>query len=155
MFRCIDNMIPLNCSASCPATQKNKAKRAGGEMMEPRVPHPAACAPLRFCLLSNCTGSLTAPRGRPLCITLRWMTKCRATKVSVLVFTPWGWLRRWTPAVTVHQAVCFQTFLSLSRSSGSAPVCCKIFASVNDSSCTVRCSVSDSLVSVRQKEVST
>lgn len=40
---------------------------------------------------------------------------------------------------------------SLSRSSGSAPVCCKIFASVNDSSCTVRCSVSDSLVSVTRK----
>lgn len=33
----------------------------------------------------------------------------------------------------------------------SAPVCCKIFASVNDTSCTVRCSVSDSLVSVRRK----
>lgn len=114
MFRCIDNMIPLNRSASCPATQKNEAKRGGGEMMEPKVlppcvPHPAACALLPFCLLSNCTGSLTALRGRPLCITLRWMTKCRATKVSVLLFTPWGWLRRWTPAVTVPQPLCVYT----------------------------------------------
>lgn len=44
-------------------------------------------------LQADCSG----PRGRPLCITLRWMTVWGGQGV----FTSWGWLRRWTPVVTV------------------------------------------------------
>lgn len=164
MLRCIDNMIPLNSSTSC--LQPRKARRPEearkwSSSTYCRVP-PAGSIRLLFVftlhddeLQADCSG----PRGRPLCITLRWMTVWGGQGV----FTTCGWLRRWTPAVTVclpTEAGYKASILSHYFISGSnfffffyLVRFCHLWCNLHSASVmnNKSCSVSDSLASMKRK----
>lgn len=146
MFRCIDNTIPPSCSTSClqprKTRQQEEARKQRSSMLR-RVAPPAGS--IQLSLTMNCSG----PRGRPLCIPLRWRTVWGGPGV----FTSWGRLRRWTPAVTV----CLPTeagykasfwFLFFDQTCHVRPLIGAKYLLV---SWTVRRSVFDSLVSMRRK----
>lgn len=140
-------MIPLNCSTFCPQPRKTRQKEESGKWssMSCRAPptgfiqqSTAVCCYLDDDeLQADCSG----PRGRPLCITLRWMTvweRSRCFHIMRLVkkvdagggdcvFTHWGWIQSFTLFVFFKLETFFSRLVSFVND------WCKLYASFMNS----------------------